>query len=215
MDLLRSFLRKDGGMSFFTFPHLTAWNLDMIAGVSSAILGHEDDGHTLGSELLQKSQAWPKNPKGFWFSTPKAIPMSLNSHPQEEGFWNGAVSRRVNLPNDPFRNSQVGQCTREMITEKRIWDMQLGWPRSHSTAKVFLLFMYMIQVDWQPSCIVSILFCISKWEVLFSSSCFPSIIRHWLFWIWSNVQFTYRCETMGSYIKTCSRWLEVTEGSWA
>lgn len=35
-------------MPFVTFPHPTAWNVDMISGVLSVILGQKDNNHTLG-----------------------------------------------------------------------------------------------------------------------------------------------------------------------
>lgn len=35
-------------MPFFTFPHPSTWNVNMTDGVLSAILGHEDEDHTLG-----------------------------------------------------------------------------------------------------------------------------------------------------------------------
>ena len=171
----------------------------MIAGVLSAILGHQDDSHTLGKveqrarrKLCTSYQLWmiylqayegkketlilsrtlffgflsyrklnlilsdmstnfkevhcqtkakpgqnkqTKNPKVYDFSTPKAIPKSLNSHLQEASCWNGTVPRRVNLPNAPFRSSQVGKWTREILSENRIWDIQLVWTRTHSIAK--------------------------------------------------------------------------------
>lgn len=60
MGLLVSFLRKKGGMPFFTFPHPTAWNVDMIGGVLSTILGHEDDGHTRGGAFAREKPSVAK-----------------------------------------------------------------------------------------------------------------------------------------------------------